>query len=135
MVFKSVFILRGTVGLWVVLGDPVASRVGVVPVLIAFWFLEVVKEIDGADELFFRYFMLVLFPLLLDLGVECIISAFTGHSLFQWRPIIDFLFQFTGWYLPLFKRDGVRISVCLEPVVLESCDGGSCAAVGRDGRH
>jgi hypothetical protein len=113
----------------------VVSRVGVVPVQIVFWFLEHMKEIDGADKLFFRYFMLVSFPLLFNLSVECIISALTGHSLFQWCPIIDFLFQFIGWYLSLFKRDGVWISVCLEPVVLESSDGGGGAIVSGDGRH
>jgi hypothetical protein len=58
----------------------VVSQVGVTPVLVVFWFLEFVKEIDGADKLFFRNFMLVPFPLLLDLGVEDLVSAFTGHS-------------------------------------------------------
>jgi hypothetical protein len=98
VVSRSVLVFRGIVGLRVVFGDLVVSRVSVTPVLIVFWFLEFVKEIDCADELFFRDFMLVLFPLLLDLSVEYIISAFTGHSLFQWRPIVDFFPVY--WLVP-----------------------------------
>jgi len=134
VVSRSVLVFRGIVSLRVVFGDLVVSRVGVTPVLIVFWFLEFVKEIDCADELFFRDFMLVLFPLLLNLGVEYIISAFTCHSLFQWRPIVDF-FQFTSLYLSLFERDGVWISVCFEPVIPESSDSGGGAVVGGDSRH
>jgi hypothetical protein len=70
-----------TVGLQVVLGDFMVSRVGVTPVFV-FRFLEFAKEIDGIDELLLRDFMLILFPMLLHLCVECISSAFTSHSLF-----------------------------------------------------
>jgi len=103
-VFRFVLVFRVTVGLRVVLGNLVVSRVGVAPVLFVFWFLEFIKEIDGVDELFFRDFMLIFFPLLLHLCVKCINSAFTGHSLFQWAKSLIFFSSLLACTFPCLKE-------------------------------
>ncbi len=82
VVFRFVLVFQVTIGLQVVLGDLVVSQVGVTPVLFVVRFLELVKEIDGVDELFFWELVLISFPLLLKFWVEGINSPFTGHPLF-----------------------------------------------------